>query len=252
MRSLLTAVLALSTVPTFAQSPAFEVTSVKLHRPGDPMGSRLDAAHLNSSGATLRDFVMTAYHVPAWRLSGGPAWLSTDGWDIAATLPPNMPTDRQELMRETSLMLQALLADRFKLVVHRETKDQPVYELVVAKGGSKLKPSGNEKSSGEKPSVRNGKGHLEFHHMPVSALLNYLYFQPGSGMVDRPVIDKTGLDGLYDFTLDWTPDSPQPDPAAIGPSIFTALEEQTGLKLEPRKVPFEIIVIDHAEKPTEN
>jgi uncharacterized protein (TIGR03435 family) len=190
--------------------------------------------------------------VPAWKLSGGPGWLDTDTWDIAATLPPNMPADRQELMRQAYLMLQALLADRFKLAVHRETRDQPVYELVVAKGGPKLKPSGAEKSSDDKPNARNGKGHLEFHRLPVSALLNYFYFQPGSGMVDRPVIDKTGLDGLYDFTLDWTPDDAPPDPAAPAPSIFTALEEQIGLKLEPRKAPFEIIVIDHAEKPAEN
>jgi uncharacterized protein (TIGR03435 family) len=147
-------------------------------------------------------------------------------------------------------MVQALLADRFKLVIHRETRDEPVYELVVSKGGSKLKPS-----SSEKLSVQTGRGHLEFRHASMAVFVSYLYYRPGYSQqaADRPVLDSTGPPGFFDFTLDWTPDTVQPDAASTGPSLFTALVEQTGLKLEPRKSAFEFLVIDRAEKPsTEN
>jgi uncharacterized protein (TIGR03435 family) len=191
--------------------------------------------------------IFSVYRVPAWRLSGGPAWLDTDTWDITATLPPNMPTDRKSLEAEAVRMVQALLADRFKLVIHRETRDEPVYELAVSKGGSKFKAS-----SSEKLSVKTGIGHLEFRHASMAVFVPYLYYRPGYSQqaADRPVLDSTGLTGFFDFTLDWTPDAVQPDAASTGPSLFTALVEQTGLKLEPRKPPFEFLVIDHAEKPS--
>jgi uncharacterized protein (TIGR03435 family) len=157
-----------------------------------------------------------------------------------------MPASRDELTRQADLMLRALLADRFKLKIHREMKDQPVYELVVAKNGPKIKPSSSDKFS-----LTTGRGHLEFHHASMAVFIGYLYGRPGfpQQAADRPVLDRTGLQGFYDLTLDWAPDS---DPNPTGPSLFTALEEQTGLKLEPRKAPFEFLVIDHVEKPTEN
>jgi len=194
------------------------------------------------TGLTLRSLIFSVYRVPPWRLAGGPGWLDADQWDISATLPPGMPAKREELIPLADQMTQALLADRFKLAVHREMRDQPVYELVVAKGGLKLKPAGAGKSG-----VRKERGHLELHDASMAKLISFLYFPPPyerQTIVDRPVFDKTDLNGTYDISLDWDPDT--------GPSIFAALEEQTGLKLEPRKAPVEFIVIDHVEKPAQD
>jgi uncharacterized protein (TIGR03435 family) len=250
MRPTIAALLLLTASQTSAQSiRAFEVASVKPSLPGRPGGASLDAGHFICSGMTLRSVIFSVYGAPAWRLAGGPAWLDTDPWDIAATLPPNMPAEREDLMRESDLMVQALLAQRFKLRVHREMREQAVYELVVAKGGSKLKPSSTDKFS-----VKTGRGHFEFHHASMAVLVSFLYCRSTycQQVADRPVLDMTGIKGFFDLTLDWTPDTVRPDPAATGPSLFTALEEQTGLQLEPRKSPFEFLVIDHVEKPGEN
>jgi len=120
---------------------------------------------------------------------------------------------------------------------------------VVAKTGSKLKPS-----TADKLSVKTGRGHVDLHHASITVLTGYLYVRPGYSQqaADRPVLDKTGLQGFFDLSLDWVPDSAQPDPTSAGPSLFTALEEQTGLKLEPRKAPFEFLAVDHVEKPSGN
>jgi len=246
MRPILAAALLAISLKPAPQSPTFEVAAVKPSHPDSPAGASLDAARFTCSGMALRGLIFSAYRIPAWRLSGGPDWLDSDPWDIAATLPPNMPTGRDELTGQADLMLQALLADRFHLKIHREMRDQPVYELVVAKNGPKLKPSAANKFS-----VKTGRGHLEFHHASMAVLTGYLYVRPGyfQQAADRPVIDRTGLQGFYDFTLDWAPES---DPNLTVPSLFTALEEQTGLRLEPRKSPFEFLIIDHVEKPAEN
>jgi len=190
---------------------------------------------------------MSAYRIPAWRVSGGPPWLSTESWDIAATLPPNVPTDKESLEHEVELMLQALVADRFDLSTHRETRDQPTYALVVTSGGSKLKTS-----AASTYSAKRGSGHLELHHATMAAFVSYLYTPQAYGpqAVDRPVVDLTGLTGFFDLTLDWVPDSSQPD--ASGPSLFTALQEQTGLRLEPRKSAVEFLIIDRSVRPREN
>jgi len=237
MRTIMAAVLLL-----FQTTAAFEVASVKPSQPGFRSGASLDAAHFTGTGLTLRSLIFSAYRIPPWRLTGGPGWLDTEQWDVAATMPPGMPTKREELTPIADRMLQALLADRFKLTVHREMRDQQTYELVVAKSGLKFKQASTEKFSG-KP----GRGHLELHKVSMAALVSNLYFPPPydpQSRVDRPVIDKTELKGLYDVTLDWDPEA--------GPSIFTALEEQVGLKLEPHKSPIEFLVIDHVEKPAEN
>jgi uncharacterized protein (TIGR03435 family) len=147
-------------------------------------------------------------------------------------------------------MLQSLLADRFSLKVHHESKVLPIYELVVAKDGSKMKESDFPESN------TNGIGRLTAKGMPMAdvALLLTIF-------VNRFVVDKTGLRGRYDFDLHWTPDSWVDVPEQIsrflpekvfGPSIFTALREQLGLRLQPTKGPVDILVIDHIERPSEN
>ncbi len=229
---------------------SFEVTSVRPSTPGSHAGAKLDAAHFGCSGETIRALIFSAYQVPAWRLAGGPAWLDTDPWDITATLPPNMPTAREELTRQADLMLQSLLADRFKLSIHREMREQPVYELVVAKSGSKLKPS-----SADKFSLKIGVGHFEFHHLSMAAFVSYLYCRSPycQQVADRPVLDMTGLQGSYDLTMDWTPYTIRADAWLQALRRFSRrLKSRQDSKLQPRKSAFEFLVIDHVEKPAEN
>ena len=174
----------------------------------------------------------------------------------------------------TQHMMQMLLADRFKLKVHQETKELAIYALIVAKNGPKLheaKPGDTYPNGLKGPDARSGAGMmfggregLTAQGVPIANLVRHLSLQLG-----RTVIDKTGLAGKYDFTLKWTPDeirssmfkgpeSGPPGPASTafsdssGPSLFTALEEQLGLKLESQKGPVEIVVIDHVERPSEN
>ena len=162
-----------------------------------------------------------------------------------------------ELVRQK---LQALLADRFQLTLHHETKEQPVYALVIGKNGSKLQES---QSKQEGRHMMMGRGELNGEGVPLDMLVSNL-----SRQVGRPVIDRTGLKGNYDFKLQWTPDPGQsggpmggppppgveapPPPDPNGPSIFTAVQEQLGLRLESQKGPVDLIVIDRVEKPSEN
>ena len=202
-------------------------------------GVSLDGTRFSSSRNPLRGLIFSAYEVPYWRLSGGPAWLETDAYDIVGTFPSNTSPD------QVKLMLQTLFADRFKLAIHRETKDYPVYALVVGKDGPKLKAAADGKHG-----AKNGGGHLELHHASVAGFATYLV-----NATDRPVVDMTGLEGYFDITLDWRPDTPQSAASSRNdsrPSIYTAVQEQLGLKLEPRSAPVECIVIDHVERPSEN
>ena len=235
-----------------AQAPdTFEVASLKPSLPGTRFTSKLDAAQFNCTAHSLLNLIQSAYpdiEVQPWRVAGGPAWLDTDRWDLAAKLPPGMPGEQEPLYRKTEQMLRTLLGEEFKLKVHRETKDQATYALTVVKTGSKLKPS-----EGSQFGVKYANGRLEFHHQSMAGLVASLSYNPRipNRPTDRIVVDQTGLEGFFDFTLEWTPDSPQQDPTAAGPSIFTALEEQLGLKLQPQKSPIEFLVIDHAQKPGE-
>jgi uncharacterized protein (TIGR03435 family) len=195
-------------------------------------------------------------------ISGGPEWARTDKWVVQATIPqdaglqtsgiiaPMRPAIGDPRLRK---MLQNLLADRFKLLIHRVTKEIPTYTLTVAKGGSKLQHPENVPctargdnnivplKSGQKPYCS-----LEMVSMAISDFTALIRMS-----LDRPVIDKTGLAGTYEFRLLYSqPNRPSDDPA--GPSIFTAVEEQLGLKLESAKGPVEILVIDSVERPTEN
>jgi uncharacterized protein (TIGR03435 family) len=152
-------------------------------------------------------------------------------------------------------MLQSLLADRFKLVFHKETREEQIYDLVVDKGGSKLKVA-VDTVKGSPQGLRAGRGEVTGMAAPMQQLSNFLSEQLG-----RSVIDKTDLDGKYDFTLKWMPDplasggSSGPDAIPLdpsAPSLTAAVQEQLGLKLQPTKGPVEILVIDHVEKPSEN
>jgi bla regulator protein BlaR1 len=276
---------------TAARAPVYEVASVKPNKSSNPMMTiRLLTLPdgFSATGVTLQMLIQAAYAVEDNQISAVPNWLSSEKYDIEAKLDESGVDDLQKLSQdqrnaERRRMLQALLADRFKLTLHRETKDLPVYALVIAKNGPKLQeaklgdtyPNGIQGPDGhgiQAPGghggaglIFTGKGQLTFQGLPIRALAGELSRQLGS-----TVLDKTGLSGIYDFKLQWTPDDPAQSPMfkgteggqpgtdktpsadSIGPSIFTALREQLGLKLESQKGPVEILVIDHVEKPSEN
>ncbi|MGB6943658.1 MAG: TIGR03435 family protein [Bryobacteraceae bacterium] len=244
--------------------PAFEVASI---RPADPSGrgqfQLLPGGTVIMRAVTLRLLIQQSYDVRDFQISGGPAWMGSERYDITAK-PGNTGDQRASSLDQMRLRLQALLADRFQLKLHRETKELPVFALVVARDGPKLKE--RPANSGEQGHLRRGRGQLIGQQASMHLLVLTLSRQLG-----RPVLDQTGLQGSYDFELNWTPDTPagpavrqepggnpgpgpdqSPTPDQNGPAIFTALQEQLGLKLESTKGPVEVLVIDAAEKASEN
>jgi uncharacterized protein (TIGR03435 family) len=186
--------------------------------------------------------IVTSYPDLPGGISGGPSWMATDMWDFIAKLPPGAPTDQESLYRATERMLRTFLAEEFKLRTHFEPRQRAVYDLVLAKGGAKLKPS----ESAER-TVRPTPDGMEFRHETMEEFAGFLYC-PACNRSDRPVFDKTGLSGYYDFTLKWSP-SDQPGADDLGLSLFSALQAQLGLKLQSQKAPVDFLVIDQAERP---
>jgi len=263
--------------------PSFEVATVKPNASGDNRIAilRQPGGRFVATGVSLKMLMGFAYGVRDFQISGGPGWIATDRWNIEAraeeaSIPaleaPFDPTVPNPLL----LMVQSLIEDRFQLKMHRETKELPVYELVAAKGGAKLKLSEDQspirppdrgsppppppQRGGPMPrgSMRMGRGDLEANGVPM-----FNFIQTLSQQLGRPVIDKTELKGLYDIKLQWTPEmgqgpvapggpEPPPPPDTSGPSIFTAVQEQLGLRLESAKGPVDVVVIDSIQKPTEN
>jgi uncharacterized protein (TIGR03435 family) len=230
-----------------AQTPAFEVASVKSHQTGagdGRTGERIDSSpgNLTIRNASMSSCIKRAWQVKDYQISG-PSWLNEERCDIIAKAAGPVRTDQ---LRQ---MLRTLLAERFRLQFHREAKELPVYELVATKSGPKLhnaEPAGNAEMRGE-----NGAFVFRGTSMPQFAEnLSTL------SQVDRPVPDRTGIPGVFDFNLKLGESNDEMKRALIagdGASIFTIIQEQLGLKLEARKGPVEMLVIDHAEKsPTEN
>jgi bla regulator protein BlaR1 len=221
----------------------FEVASIKPHKPeAGPLrvSSSVENGRLNYINVTLKNCIRQAYGLRPYQISGGPGWLTDDRYDVVAKAAG--PASKAQVMQ----MLQALLADRFKLTYHFETREMPVYTLVIAKNGPKIKDAkddGNGAEIGGDP-----------QHPLIARNVSMALFAGALSRLqelDRPVLDGTGLTGVFNFTLDYAPeDAASPDKA--GPSIFTALAEQLGLKLEVSKGPVEILVIDHVEKPSGN
>lgn len=215
----------------------FDAAAIKLSDPTH-VGAQIftpGPGRLTVMTATLKDLVAFAYRVRTYQVTKGPRWFDAEKFDITAKADERVTND------QLKLMLQALLADRFQLSFHRETKDMPVYDLVVAKDGPKMKPV-------EKPGlgVGIGRNQLNGKGAPVSILTSTL-----SDKVERNVRDKTGLSGYYEFTLKWSPEGTSAE-ERTEPDLFTALQEQLGLKLEPAKGPVVILVVDRAERPSEN
>jgi len=248
---------------------SFEAASIK---PGDP-NTRVAQIQMTPGGRIttknlpVRNLIMMAYQIRDFQLTGGPDWMRTDRYDIVAK-----SDDEDATPEQVRGMMQNLLKDRFKLVFHSETKEMPVYNLVIGKNGLKLRetpeselpapPPGarNAGPAGGRANVRIERGTINGQGMNMELLANQLANQLG-----RTVINKTGLTKGYDIKLEWTPDlgpgaiaqreggnDSAPTSAESGPTIFTALQEQLGLKLESTKGPVTIYVVDSLQRPSEN
>jgi uncharacterized protein (TIGR03435 family) len=264
----------LSSQSTSPDRLTFEVASVK---PTNSVSGRFtmnggpgttDPGRISYTNIMLRRILLNAYDVKNYQLSG-PEWLDTLRFDITAKIPEGATKEQFQLM------LRKLLEDRFKMTTHRESKELPIYALVVAKNGPKIKAAAedvaSEKSDEQQLAVaqpgegkdgfpalslrapalvietKNGRARVTAKEIPMTKFADLL-----TGQVGRPVVDMTGLNGDYSFAVYFTPEGPNSGDASE-PSIFGALQERLGLKLEARKGPVELLVIDHAEKvPTEN
>ncbi len=240
-------VAAFASAALFAQEkPAFDVASVKPAGP-DGRGGRdfrtYPGGRLHITNLPLDVIIREAYGIKRYQLSGGPAWLHTDEFDIEAKSEGD--PGRAQMMA----MLQALLAGRFQLKLRRETREQNVYALTVAKNGPRLTPSTAAEfyirlyrnTPMELPGV-------DYTIAGQKATLAQIAEGLGDNQLGRPVLDRTGIPGEYDFKLRYATDD-NPD---TGPSIFAAIQEQLGLKLEAARGPVEILVIEKAEKPSGN
>jgi uncharacterized protein (TIGR03435 family) len=257
-----------------AQTPAptFDAASIKVNKSGDA-GGRYGGrpGQLVVTNYTLRDIIRNAYGVQRYQIVGGPDWQAQDRFDITARAPEGTPQPQM------LSMVQTLLAVRFKLRVHRETRNLPVYALVLARAdrrlGPKMQPAtvdcaalaaarsrGDDPPApptvGERPAcgAQANPGRLMVGGYAIPDFARNL-----AGFAGRPIVDRTDLSGAFDFELLWTPDEPPPPGVALpawydpnGPPLVTAVQEQLGLKLDATTGPVEVLVIDAAERPTED
>ncbi|HEY2383543.1 MAG TPA: TIGR03435 family protein [Terriglobia bacterium] len=236
----------------FGQPPAFDAASVKIHKGGGGTTREIGPGSLRYLNITLGELITMAYGGKTYQIAG-PDWAvnnaSSDRYDIIAKADGNVPPD------QIRRMIGPLLAERFNLEFHRETREMPVYALTVLRGGPKFK----EGDGGESNVGPDGKGGISFKNYPMDALVTLLSNMPAVG---RSVVDRTGLGGKYTFTANLfeTPSGIADVKAAVGADgdpvsspVFSNVQLQLGLKLEAMKSPIDMIVIDHVEKtPTEN
>lgn len=230
------------------QAPSFEIAAIKPSTADQHQRLTIDpGGRLTADSFTLKALIAIAYHVTPFQMQGGKAgWIESERWSIQAKAegitdiprwsPPNIP----EIMASR---LRGLLEERFLLRIHREQQLQPSYLLTEAKAGSKLIRA--EKGPGQS-GIKAGPGVLIGVAATMEQIVGYL-----NRLLDRPLIDKTGLTGNFNFKLQFAPESTAAE-LSNDPSLFTALQEQLGLKLESAKLPAEILVIDQAQRPTAN
>lgn len=239
-----------------AMPHAYEVVSIRpdLSRTVGGGPTRILPNGFRDESVSIASLVLGAYDIGPTMESqvvGMPAWAESEPYDVEVKVDSDTAEawkkiPANERWKQEQPMIQSLLADRCKLKVHRETKELPVYDLVIAKGGLKMK-----EATPEEAPIENLSGtKLIVHAMSIDTLIDSVL----SGTDGRLVLDRTGLgERKFDFELKWTPENRRAaDPANAGPSIFTALEEQLGLKLVPSKSLVEVLVIDHIEKPSAN
>jgi uncharacterized protein (TIGR03435 family) len=276
--------------------PAFDVVSIKRNAGGPGMQMRMAPGNMSALNVPVRQLIRQAYGLQDFQIVGGPDWVGTDRFNVEARFDPAAPAGDLQGPPRIQAMLKTLLADRFKLAAHTETREMPILALVMARDdrrlGPQLKPSsvdcaalqkqfaagrqgggppldgrggppppGTPFSLGERPQC-GGRG--GFGQMIAGGILMSQFVTQLSQLTSRIVVDRSGLTGGYDIDLKWTPTPDQlpqgPPPPGFepppidpnGPSLFTALEEQLGLKLETQRGPVDVLVIDRIEQPTEN
>lgn len=271
---------------------AFEVASIKPNNSGDGrVMAQTQPGRMTMTNVPLKLLIRQAYQLQDFQITGGPGWITSDHFDVIAKMPEGFqpapgPPNPAAGPTPIQLMIRALLADRFKLVVHSETKEMPIYALVLARSDGKLGPqlkksetdcaalmAARGRGRGPMPppgppqpgesipcGMRIGPGTLQMGGSPLGNFAQSLGMFAG-----RIVLDRTGLTGNWDITMTWTPDQ-MPRPAGDGPpplingvavdpngpSLFTAVQEQLGLKLDSQRGSVETLVVDRAEKPVEN
>jgi len=229
--------------------PIFEVATIKPAAPSSDGHTHINyprGGSFSASNITLLALMEWAYDTPQRQILEGPAWLASARFDLQAktdaaadTQLRSLASDREHEIKRR--MVQALLADRYHLKLHQEARVLPAYDLILAKGGSKLQPS----QSGAK-NIGTGRNHFNGQGLTTDLIAEQL-----SQFAGRVVVDKTQLTGRYDLKLQWTPDDETPTENSP-PSLFTAIQEQLGLKLEPAKEPVPVLIVDHIELPSAN
>lgn len=259
--------------------PTFETVSVKPTRGGNPNLFRFDdPSRFSATNIHLKDLIEFAYHMRPFQVTGGPSWINSQGYDIEAKIDDLVAARLQKLspaarMDQLRLMLRSLLKDRFKLVLAYRTKQLPIYAVVLAKRGPKLTPTTvlathsavtHDQSQRQGPLMMISPGRITSQGMDLSAFIEALEHQPE--LAGRVVVDETGIKGKYDFTLRFTPQallphntagsqvgvSAPPSPATDSPTLFTAIQEQLGLRLVSKKGSVQTLFVKNIEKPSPN
>lgn len=274
-------------VPPADPLPSFEVASVRVNRTNE-IGSfirRQPGGRFNATNMPLRTLIQFAYQVRPFQVEGAPDWTASTRYDIAARAEGDLPLTPPGTVAQEMLMLRSLLADRFKLAVRSETRDMPIYELRLARDDGRLGPNLSVTSTdcqalmkaaaarGGQPAppppgpgdrvqcgMRIGPGRLSAGSMPMSEFANVL-----ATLLQRTVVDRTGLTGFYDAEMTFfmeqlpgpggaplAPPTGVPAPDSSAPSIFTALQEQLGLKLESARGPVPVLIIERVEQAVED
>lgn len=240
--------------------PSYATVSIKPDKSGLQWQTvTVGPGELTVKNETVPMMIRHAYQIELDQIHGGPDWLNTDRYDVQAKVDKSALETLKNLSREHAdleqrQMMQALLADRFKLMVHRDTNAVPVYDLVLAEKGPKMQQSLPGDAEAQGRVIQVSKGHISGREVPIATLASLLSEQLG-----RSVIDKTGLANHYDVTLQWpvsVEGQQETENSSAAESsremILAAVADQLGLKLEPHEVPMEILVIDHVERPTQN
>jgi uncharacterized protein (TIGR03435 family) len=250
MRAVL--ILAIAALPLFGQ---FEVASIKRAQPTSGRFIKMQSAHqFYVKDYTVKGLIGAAYNLTPRAISGGPGWMDTEVFDIVA----GTPGEKRPTLDEQMTMLRKLLSDRFQLTFHREEKELSIYSLTVAKGGAKLKESVGPPDA--LPELVNVV-YPDHVKLPArNATIAQFVSMMQRAVLDLPIIDGTGLQGRYDFDLEWSPDESQfggqlrraTTTDESKPDLFAAMREQLGLRLQAGKGPVSTIVVDRVERPSEN
>jgi uncharacterized protein (TIGR03435 family) len=240
--------------PLVDPDPVFEVATIKPSSPDSTgRGGRLQGGKLLMQNMTLMDLTTFAYDVHVHQIIGAPGWSTADKYDISA----KVDGEGQPNTDQWRVMLRKLLADRFQLALHKEQRELPVYSVSVAKGGEKIsKNDGKNETTGV---IFRGPGSVLLNNVTMDDYCKMLQ----NAALDRPVINQTGLFGKYDFSLVWTPDQAlapapnlnalaPPDKADIPPDVYTASQQQLGLKIDATRLRIDVLVVDKVLKPSEN